>query len=245
MISTKIQPKIEGIEIIPVTVNEEDNTVVYVVEIPKSTTAHQAAGRKYYKRYNFQSEPMLDYEIRDVMNRSSHPVIELDFEIETEEVEVNNLVPPIGLGQARTVEKTIYNTLKILARNKGVVYASYVNYYVEINRNFLEKDEYQNLRTYKKDNSGRVYAEYYGENTIRDVVGGKTLGVNFYPDYGPSRFDPILPGMHSRADKIRIIEGFNLFNEEYIEWKVYADNALPKTGRIRIADIPVTQIESK
>jgi hypothetical protein len=247
VISTKIQPKIEGVEIIPVTVNEEDNTVVYVVEIPKSTTAHQAAGHKYHKRYNFQSEPMLDYEIRDVMNRSTHPVIELDFEIETKEVEVNNFMPTMGLGQSKTVEKTIYNTLKIIARNKGAVYANYVNYYVEINRNFLEKDEHQNLRTYKKDNSGRIYAEYYGENTIRDVVDVKGIlpnGSGMYK-YGPSRFDPILPGMHSRADKIKIIEGFNLFNEEYIEWKVYADNALPKTGRIKIADIPVTLIESK
>ena len=40
-----------------------------VVEIPKSLTAHQARDLRYYRRYNFESVAMVDYEIRDVMNR--------------------------------------------------------------------------------------------------------------------------------------------------------------------------------
>lgn len=75
----QISPRIDGIQIFPVQVGPEEWHVAYVVEIPKSLTAHQARDLRYYKRYNFQSEPMQDYEIRDVMNRRRHP--KLDFRI--------------------------------------------------------------------------------------------------------------------------------------------------------------------
>lgn len=248
VISTKIQPKIEGVEIIPITVSEQDNTVIYVVEIPKSTTAHQAAGHKYYKRYNFQSEPMMDYEIRDVMNRATHPSIILDFEIEIEKEAHVRSISLSGAGNsAKTIEGKTHNTLKIYAKNIGKVYANYVNYYIELNRNFLEPEEYQYLKTFEKDNSGKKYVEYYGENTIRDIFDVKTVlaeGGAVYK-YGPSRFDPILPGMHSRADRLRLTDEIDLFKEEYIEWKVYADNAIPKTGKIKISDIPVIEKSRK
>jgi len=43
----------------------------YVISVPKSQTGpHQAPDGKYYKRFNFQSVPMHDYEIRDVMRRA-------------------------------------------------------------------------------------------------------------------------------------------------------------------------------
>lgn len=50
--------------------------VAYVVSVPQGKTAHQASDNKYYKRNNFQSVPMQDHEVRDVMNRSRHPLIE-------------------------------------------------------------------------------------------------------------------------------------------------------------------------
>lgn len=71
-----IQPRIQGIEIIPIQLSSND--VVYVVVIPQSTTAHQCFDKKYYKRYNFESIPMDDHEVRDVMNRRSWPKIELE-----------------------------------------------------------------------------------------------------------------------------------------------------------------------
>jgi hypothetical protein len=66
-----IQPHINGVVIYPVSIGTTPNHVVYVVEIPHSTTAHQATDLRYYKRFNFQSIPMEDYEIRDVMNRAT------------------------------------------------------------------------------------------------------------------------------------------------------------------------------
>lgn len=235
--ATRIQPKIEGIKIIPVTADESANTVVYVVQIPKSTTAHQASDHKYYKRYNFQSEPMQDYEIRDVMNRASHPKIELEFKIESKKVRYKEQSPTnpfISTGSHK--EKTI-NTLKIYARNKGSVYANYVNYYVYIEEYFLQSEETKYLKHYTED--GFYMIEYYGENTIRDMVGVTSLRT---PKYGPSRFDPILPGMHSRPEELKLNDDISGFQNTYISWKVYADNAPPKEGKIQVKDIPVSYI---
>lgn len=70
-----IQPRIEGVVIYPVTISEPDNTVCYVVEVPQSQTAHMARDHRYHKRYNFTTAQMEDYEVRDVMNRHTHPKI--------------------------------------------------------------------------------------------------------------------------------------------------------------------------
>jgi hypothetical protein len=76
---SNIQPRIEGLVITPVPISTDPNHVVYVLEIPQSTTAHQAKDWRYYKRYNFHSEPMEDYEIRDVMNRQTRPDVQVEF----------------------------------------------------------------------------------------------------------------------------------------------------------------------
>lgn len=67
---SNIRPAIPDLRIVPVQPFDDPDGVVYVVEIPKSATAHQASDLKYYKRYNFESKPMQDFEIRDIMNRS-------------------------------------------------------------------------------------------------------------------------------------------------------------------------------
>ncbi len=70
-----IQPRIDGVIIHPVVIDEKEDTVCYVVEVPQSHTAHQARDRVYYKRHNFNALPMEDYEVRDIMNRKTHPKI--------------------------------------------------------------------------------------------------------------------------------------------------------------------------
>jgi Putative DNA-binding domain len=83
IINTNIFPKISGIKIHPIAIgSSEDNKVVYVVEIPQSNTAHQAKDKRYYKRYNFESVPMEDYEIKDIINRMNKTDIKISFEID-------------------------------------------------------------------------------------------------------------------------------------------------------------------
>ncbi len=75
-----IKPRIDGVHITPVPLERNSpGKIVYVVTIPQSTTAHQAADKRYYKRHNFLSAPMEDYEIKDVMNRIKYPVLIPDF----------------------------------------------------------------------------------------------------------------------------------------------------------------------
>lgn len=72
-----IQPKIEELKIFPVRINNLDQSI-YVVKIPRSGAApHMARDKRYYKRFNFKSEPMEDYEVKDVYNRVSVPQLEI------------------------------------------------------------------------------------------------------------------------------------------------------------------------
>ncbi len=70
----RIQPRISGI-IHPVQLSSAPEHVAYVVEIPQSSVAHQATDYIYYKRYNFESVPMEDFEMRDINRRKIHPLV--------------------------------------------------------------------------------------------------------------------------------------------------------------------------
>lgn len=68
VIQSNIAPKIEGILIVEIPVALQRS--VYSVRVPKSYRGpHQASDKRYYKRFNFMSVPMEDYEINDVRSR--------------------------------------------------------------------------------------------------------------------------------------------------------------------------------
>jgi hypothetical protein len=73
----QIRPRINDLVIHPVPLTSGTDHVVYVVEIPQGATAHQATDCRYYRRYNFESVRMFDHEIRDVMNRKTHPLVSM------------------------------------------------------------------------------------------------------------------------------------------------------------------------
>ncbi|GAB1270231.1 ATP-binding protein [Aurantivibrio infirmus] len=84
IISSRIQRKIENIMIKPIYLETTNpGKVAYVVYVPQSSRApHQAHDKRFYKRYNFESAPMEEYEIRDVSNRDKGPKLILNFGIE-------------------------------------------------------------------------------------------------------------------------------------------------------------------
>jgi hypothetical protein len=68
VISSNISPRIDDIRIAQIPLSAA--TSIYVIGVPKSFRApHQSSDKKYYKRYNFQSLPMEDYEINDIRSR--------------------------------------------------------------------------------------------------------------------------------------------------------------------------------
>lgn len=103
---SNIKPRIELIKIFPVEIPTNPDHVVYVVEIPKATTAHQASDFRYYRRYNFESQPMHDDEIRDVMNRQRIPTLSVSASIQFD-----------SGGFKGTLHFEIHNTSDVLAKH--------------------------------------------------------------------------------------------------------------------------------
>jgi hypothetical protein len=118
-----IQPRIEGLAIHPVTISESANTVCYVVEIPQSHTAHMARDHRYYKRHHFGSLAMEDYEVRDVMNRRTHPRIRASIFINR----ITSRVDPDGAilvkleNVGRTLAKHVMAELEIPVDLNGLI----------------------------------------------------------------------------------------------------------------------------
>ena len=79
VINSRIQRRIDGVRIKQIELSgPKAGRVVYVVWVPQSLRApHQASNKKFYKRFNFESVAMEEYEIRDVARRSESPDLSL------------------------------------------------------------------------------------------------------------------------------------------------------------------------
>lgn len=79
-IIANIQPHIKGVTIHPIRLEGDISKSIYVVKIPRSTfTPHMATDHRYYKRSNFQSVAMEDYEVRELYLRTDSPDLEIDY----------------------------------------------------------------------------------------------------------------------------------------------------------------------
>jgi hypothetical protein len=201
-----IRPRIDGILIHSVGLNSGENDVVYVVEIPQSHTAHQAGNHRYYKRFNFQSVPMEDYEIRDVLFREQIPDVVIRFMIETKTADAG---------------KTEHNLI-IQAKNLGSAFARYVACFVDV--------PVAALVTIEDKRSIKDGGKYYRHRltNLNQEYADDTFKANF----------PLLRSM-TMSWNIRLKENFQEFKKESwsIKWKVYADNALPKRGKLAFSEI--------
>lgn len=149
IIQEKIQPRIDGVQIFPIALNNED--VVYVVEIPKSSTAHQAADKKYYKRFNSVSTAMYDYEIRDILNRAKNPKIKLELKYIHES-----------------------HRLIVTAFNFGPVYANYLNVNLRLPSKIVVNQHYYQL---VRDDKVEIFAS----NVVKDIVDQFAAVARYYP----------------------------------------------------------------
>jgi hypothetical protein len=84
VINSSIQRRINGIRIHQVDlVTTSQGRVAYLVTIPQSTQApHQALDKRFYKRFNFQSVPMEEYEVRDIAHRAETPDLRMYFKLD-------------------------------------------------------------------------------------------------------------------------------------------------------------------
>lgn len=204
-----IRPRIDGILIHSVQLDSGENDVIYIVEIPQSNTAHQANNHRYYKRFNFQSVPMEDYEVRDVIFREQMPDVVVRFLVELKPNEQN---------------------LIIQAKNLGSAYARYVACFVDVPVSLLVNIE--NKRSIK--DGGKYYRHRL--TNLNQEYADETFKANF----------PLLRSM-TMSWKIALKENFAEMKESkwVIKWKVYADNALPKNGKISFNKIDIVDLRKK
>lgn len=114
IINSRIHPRIQGVLINCVELKSTcPGHFAYVVCIPASNTAHQASDRKYYKRFNFESVPMEDYEVRQTMNRTSYPA----YQIRLFPLQIGSGVNRIEFRFACTIE----NVTEIVGRDVSAV----------------------------------------------------------------------------------------------------------------------------
>ncbi len=73
-----IRPRIEDIKIFPIRVEGIEKSI-YVVQIPSSEEMpHMAKDNKYYKRCNFESTPMEEYEVKNRYFKTSIPKLKIE-----------------------------------------------------------------------------------------------------------------------------------------------------------------------
>lgn len=205
---------------------------VFVVEIPDSEQApHQAIDNRYYARVGGKSRPIGHKLVSDIFHRRRDPFIELEFAFEATRFIARG---PFGIpqpGQQPEVGRRV--ELLVRARNVGRVYARYVNGIFYIPRilvpdYLLERIDLQVI-------DGEEYYSRQESNTRRDVVKADPMGG---VQYGPSWFDPILPGLvHTWIwTAPEDFDKSNLAGEK-IMWEVYADNAPSRRGEIKVEEI--------
>lgn len=270
IIDHNIQPTIDGLNIERVLLSSasDSNDVGYVIEVPRSTTAHQSLPHRQYfqRRSGPTTEVMVDSEIRDVMNRGQHPKIELDFTIELntrihyeypyEEIDSGDnfriLIRQPSYHKTRDYtkepEETVYKsaTLHIQAINSGKVYAKYVNVTFNVSKeiaNFF-KSKHDSDVLFGKVKREDAYFEttFTRDNTVRDYVSSQPDGLERQDIYGPARYDPILPGQKI-SWKLYLNDDLNPLKQptSKISWAIYTDNAPPTFGEISVANIQVIE----
>jgi len=78
VISSNIHQKIQNIRIYPIRFDNEIEKSIYVVEVPKSEfSPHMSKDKRYYRRYNFESIPMEEYEVRRFYSSEKRTILEI------------------------------------------------------------------------------------------------------------------------------------------------------------------------
>jgi hypothetical protein len=71
ILNSHIQPRLSSYQIDAIDLGQGRNG--FIITVPQSHTAHQAPDKLYYKRFELEVRAMEDYELRDVLRRSTTP----------------------------------------------------------------------------------------------------------------------------------------------------------------------------
>ncbi len=206
-----IRPRLQGIKINPIHLGTRaPGKYAYVVHVPQASTAHQASDKKYYKRFNFKCEAMEDYEIRDIMNRTTHPF----------------LIPKFEIGPRLQERRAEDHKLFVTIRNEGKVRAQHVKFifdtpslYARAGTGFALTDNTRTNNTYGREWCRQTFQATQTILFPDDELILKDLGYWGCLFLGDVKLD--------RDDK----------SEVFLYWKAYADDMPPRTGEVYLGDI--------
>jgi len=117
VIDSRVQPRVDGLVITPVPVGSGRHAYVLTIPPASGRAPHQAPDKKYYKRRNFQSVPMEDYEIRDALRRATTPELYVELSFAAGET------APVEFAHQSEFSKPI--TLFVIVRNRSSQPAPY------------------------------------------------------------------------------------------------------------------------
>ena len=142
VINSRIHRKINNILIKPIELETTSpGRFVYVVNIPQSSRApHQAHDKRFYKRYNFQSVPMEEYEIRDISHRSDGPELSLAFEVD----KITKVAMPNGKNSDTKEIRRAH--LSPLIENNSIIPAEYISIQLYIDNSIIRVANSRELR---------------------------------------------------------------------------------------------------
>jgi len=212
-----IQPRIAGVVISVVTISGVPSGAVYIVSIPQSDTAHQAMDRRYYKRFNFMSEPMYDHEVRDVMNRAKSPRLTVECLL-------------TRTSQVASGDDVSEYEMWIFLKNSGPVYARYVSGVIHTNRLTLADSEIQklqqpllplatwNVATLCKDTSAlpllpgtsalllRLQLTPFVQNVLRNIPTTSVSWILYADNARPRKGKSLLTSLPSRLEDMQLFD---------------------------------------
>ena len=237
LLSSNIQPVIDNVEI--TVIPKDKDSGFFIVDVPQSNTAHQnRLTHLYYKRRNATIEVMEDYEIRDVMNRSKHPMMAIEFELHKTTTHIIEKPLRIAVMYDKREDKhstEIKYELKYRLLNRGTVYAKYINFFIHIPL-ILNPNKEKEPENVDRLNKCLVVS---GDNTIRDITAIKGIS----KEYGPARYDPILPGTFGwwKSFELNFDDVDKNITIPPIWYSILADNAPERKAVVEWSDIKVIE----
>lgn len=225
---------------------------IFIIDIRDSEQApHQANDNKYYARVGGKSRPINHKLVTDIFNRRRHPKMKLgaEFQISSrKKANISHLIGEPSLGYAPTISGDSppeEEVIKIVfeARNIGRILVNYMQCFVWLPKVFFLGFPYSELELETKRIDDTEYVRLKADNTERDVTGPGPIGEISLPEYGPSWYKRILPGLgiswsyefSRKARSWMLREYFN----NYVYWEIYADSAPVEKDRIMIGNINI------
>ncbi len=220
VINSNIQPRISGLLLRQIDLDSKPGRCVFVVDIPVSYTAHQARDKKYYKRHNFHSISMEDYEIRLTMNRGRDPILQLVIRNDPVSLPIRVLHKQVGLNMF------VKNVGRISARTWNV------NLYLP-----------KSLRCSFQGN----WREYPDMSTgIKNTVKYNFLEDPYNPIH-PDQYSEISHGARHHQVALNIPDDLASVNQVYTGYyEIIAENTTPRVGELLfIIENMILTIEKK